>query len=182
MGSSSWYASPASTIKPLTKATRQQKSNILTRIRPNIQRSPISPDITSNQGYFFSGGKKPGYIFINLCGRGGSGGPFQTICSIPAWVILFLHFLSFLIQNKMLQQLSKSSTCTMYMYISETNPKIQFLCNKHQYLNCICIAILQRTMSLSIQVCKSQSIYRDSIAQWLERWHGTPEALGSSSS
>ena len=31
-----------------------------------------------------------------------------------------------------------------------------------------------------IQVCESQSKYWVSIAQWVECWQGTPEALGSS--
>ena len=35
-------------------------------------------------------------------------------------------------------------------------------------------------VSPGIQVCESQSKHRVSIAQWVERWHGTPEALGSS--
>ena len=37
-------------------------------------------------------------------------------------------------------------------------------------------------MSSGIQVCESKSKYRDSIAQWVELWHGMPEALGSSPS
>ena len=35
-------------------------------------------------------------------------------------------------------------------------------------------------MSPCIQVCESQSKYRVSIAQWVKRWHGSPEAQGSS--
>ena len=37
-------------------------------------------------------------------------------------------------------------------------------------------------MSSGIQVCESKSTYQVSIAQWVERWQGTPEALGSSPS
>ena len=37
-------------------------------------------------------------------------------------------------------------------------------------------------MSSGIQVCESKSKYQVSIAQWVERWQGTPEALGSSPS
>ena len=31
-------------------------------------------------------------------------------------------------------------------------------------------------VSPGIQVCESQSKYRVSVAQWVERWHDTPEA------
>ena len=35
-------------------------------------------------------------------------------------------------------------------------------------------------MSSGIHVCESQSKYRVSVAQWVERWHGAQEALGLS--
>lgn len=35
-------------------------------------------------------------------------------------------------------------------------------------------------MSLGIQVCKSQTKYQVLIAWWVDHWHGTPDALGSS--
>ena len=44
----------------------------------------------------------------------------------------------------------------------------------------VILNIIFKKMSPGIQVCESQSKYRVSIAQWVERWHGTPEALGSS--